>query len=79
LTFAERFGEAERATTSRKVVLGSPVGAASSRSSLYPTKAAKVAVRQADPAKPKPKIYSTVSQEGTLVFSDTPIPKVVKD
>jgi len=43
-----------------------------------PTGATKAA-RRAAPAKPKPKIYSTVSQEGTLVFSDTPIPKVVKD
>jgi hypothetical protein len=31
------------------------------------------------PAKPKPRIYSTVSQDGTLVYSDSPIRKALKD
>ena len=44
-----------------------------------PTRAVKAERPKGMPAKPKPKIYSTVSQEGTLVFSDTPIAKVVKD
>jgi soluble lytic murein transglycosylase-like protein len=39
----------------------------------------KAVQRSAVPAKPKAKIYTTVSQEGTLVFSDTPLPKAVKD
>jgi soluble lytic murein transglycosylase-like protein len=44
-----------------------------------PSGAVKAGGRKVIPAKPKPKIYSTVSREGTLVFSDTPIRKVVKD
>ena len=44
-----------------------------------PGRAMKGGGRKGVPAQPKPKIYSTVSQEGTLVFSDTPIPKDVKD
>jgi soluble lytic murein transglycosylase-like protein len=41
-----------------------------------PSRAVKAGGRKVTPAQPKPKIYSTVSQDGTLVFSDTPIPKV---
>jgi len=44
-----------------------------------PSRASKAGGRKAMPARPKPKIYSTVSQDGTLVFSDTPVSKDVKD
>ena len=44
-----------------------------------PSGAVKGGGRKVTPAQPKPKIYSTVSQDGTLVFSDTPISKLVKD
>ncbi|MCI0408021.1 MAG: lytic transglycosylase domain-containing protein [Acidobacteria bacterium] len=44
-----------------------------------PSRAMKAGGRKAMAARPKPQIYSTVSQDGTLVFSDTPISKVVKD
>jgi len=40
-----------------------------------PSRAAKAGAPRAVPARPKPQIYSTVSQEGTLVFSDTPVSK----
>jgi len=44
-----------------------------------PSRGAKAGVPRTAPARPKAKIYSTVSQEGTLVFSDTPVSKDVND
>ena len=45
----------------------------------HPISKAKAGRATAGPAKPKPRIYSTVSSEGTLVFSDSPIRKAIKD
>jgi len=44
-----------------------------------PSRAAKAGGPRTAPVRPKAKIYSTVSQEGTLVFSDTPVSKDVAD
>jgi soluble lytic murein transglycosylase-like protein len=43
------------------------------------TGSSRRATRATATAKPKAKIYSTVSQDGALVFSDTPVRKDVKD